>query len=66
MRLGIDAKTTHINLGRTASEIKSTLGAEPEKLTCYFKHRKKTLNTFIKPFIKNVKIKSFKQHKPFK
>ncbi|MCG0017556.1 hypothetical protein [Winogradskyella immobilis] len=66
VRLGIDAKTTHINLGRTASEIKSTLGAEPETLTCYFKHRRKTLNTFIKPFIKNVKIKSFKQHKPFK
>lgn len=66
VRLGIETKVARINLGRTASEIKSTLGAKPEILTCYFKHRRAFPNTFIKPFIKNIKIKSFKQHHPFK
>lgn len=66
VRLGLETKAKRINLGRTASEIKSTLGAEPEALTCYFKHKKALLNTMIKPFVKNVTIKTFKQHKPFK
>lgn len=66
VRLGIETKAKRINLGRTASEIKSTLGAVPETLTCYFKHRRKTINWFVKPFIKNVTIKTFKQHQPFK
>lgn len=66
VRLGLSTKVKQINLGRTASEIKSTLGAEPEALTCYFKHKKTLPNSVIKPFVKNVKIKSFKQHLPFK
>jgi len=66
VRLGIATKSKCINLGRTASEIKSTLGAVPETLTCYFKHRHRAINFFVKPFVKNVTIKTFKQHKPFK
>ena len=66
VRLGIETKSDQINLGRTASEIKSTLGAEPKALTCYCKHKRYIPNQILKPFIKNVHIKSFKQHKPFK
>ncbi|WP_178986198.1 peptidogalycan biosysnthesis protein [Winogradskyella helgolandensis] len=66
VRLGIETKSTQINLGRTASEIKSTLGAEPEALTCYCKHKRYLPNQILKPFIKNVQIKSFKQHSVFK
>jgi len=66
VRLGIETKSDQINLGRTASEIKSTLGAVPKTLTCYFKHKRYPPNKILKPFIKNVKIKSFKQHQPFK
>lgn len=66
VRLGIETKSTQINLGRTASEIKSTLGAEPKTLTCYCKHKHYLPNQVLKPFIKNVQIKSFKQHQPFK
>lgn len=66
VRLGIEYKSTRINLGRTASEIKSTLGAKPEQLTCYIRHKRPFQNQLIKPFIKNVQIKSFKEHKPFK
>ena len=66
IRLGIQFQATQINLGRTASEIKSTLGAVPEVLTCYFKHKRYLINQVVKPFIKQVKIKEYKQHKPFK
>lgn len=66
VRLGIETKSHQINLGRTASEIKSTLGAQPKTLTCYCKHKRYLPNQVLKPFIKNVKIKSFKQHQPFK
>ncbi|SDG67831.1 peptidogalycan biosysnthesis protein [Winogradskyella thalassocola] len=66
IRLGIETQSTQINLGRTASEIKSTLGAEPEALTCYCKHKRYLPNQILKPFIKNVQIKSFKQHSVFK
>jgi hypothetical protein len=66
VRLGISTKSDQINLGRTASEIKSTLGAIPIKLTCYCKHKRYLPNQILKPFIKNVQIKSFKQHQPFK
>lgn len=66
VRLGIETKSTQINLGRTASEIKSTLGAKPEALTCYCKHKRYIPNQILKPFIKNVQIKTFKQHSVFK
>lgn len=66
VRLGIETKSNQINLGRTASEIKSTLGAEPKALTCYCKHKRYLPNQVLKPFIKNVHIKSFKQHSVFK
>ncbi|WP_296383914.1 peptidogalycan biosysnthesis protein [Winogradskyella sp.] len=66
VRLGIETKSDQINLGRTASEIKSTLGAELKALTCYCKHKRYIPNQILKPFIKNVHIKTFKQHSVFK
>jgi len=66
VRLGILFGSKRINLGRTASEIKSTLGAKPQDLTCYIRHKRPFINSLIKPFIKNIRIKSFKQHEPFK
>lgn len=66
VRLGIETKSDQINLGRTASEIKSTLGAQPKALTCYCKHKRYLPNQILKPFIENVHIKSFKQHSVFK
>lgn len=66
VRLGIKTKSSQINLGRTASEIKSTLGARPKTLTCYCRHKYALPNKILKPFIKNVHIKTFKQHQPFK
>ena len=66
IRIGIQKQVTSINLGRTASEIKTTIGANPLELSCYIKHKNPFLNSFIKPFFRRIKIKEFKQHSPFK
>ena len=66
IRLGIEHQVGCINLGRTALEIKSTVGAKPQSLICYAKHKRPLLNKMLKPFIKNIKIKPYKQHQPFK
>lgn len=66
IRIGIEKQASHINFGRTASEIKTTVGATPTELTCYIKHKRPFINHLIKPFIKRITLKDFKQHKPFK
>ncbi len=66
VRLGIQRQAKRINLGRTASEIKSTLGAKPQDLTCYIRHKQPLLNAAMRPFIKNIKIKDFREHSVFK
>ncbi len=66
VRLGIEHRVKVINLGRTASEIKTTVGAQPMDLSCYIKHKNPFINTLIRPLLKRIKIKSFKQHHPFK
>ncbi|MGB3198985.1 MAG: GNAT family N-acetyltransferase [Saprospiraceae bacterium] len=44
---GIEHKISTIDFGRTALEIKSSVGAEEEKLFCYITHRSKLYNKFI-------------------
>ena len=66
VRIGIEKQVSHINLGRTASEIKTTIGAYPVNLTCYIKHKRPLVNEIVKFFIKRVQLKEFKQHEPFK
>ena len=66
VRLGIEKKVSQINLGRTASEIKTTIGAMPLELSCYIKHKNKLINALIRPLFKRIQIKNFKQHSPFK
>ena len=66
VRLGIERQVSSINLGRTASEIKTTIGANPLELSCYIKHKNPFLNSLIKPFFKRIKVKEFRQHSPFK
>jgi len=66
IRIGIEKQVSHINFGRTASEIKTTVGAVPTELTCYIKHKRPFINQMIRPFIKRITLKDFKQHTPFK
>ena len=66
VRLGIEQQVSQINFGRTASEIKTTIGATPENLICYTRHTRNSINKILTPFINNVKLKDFKRHSPFK
>jgi hypothetical protein len=66
VRIGIDRKLKYVNFGRTSGEIKSTLGAVPEELTCYVRHKKSVANFLFKPFIKKIRPAVFEQRFPFK
>ena len=66
IRLAVRTGASELNFGRTASEIKSTLGAEPESLCCYVKHRRTAANLVFKPLIRQIKMTEYKQHTPFK
>jgi len=66
VRLGIEMKAKQVNFGRTSSEIKSTLGATPENLTCYVRHRRTVATLLFKPLVRQIKMKEYKQHTPLK
>ena len=66
VQIAIDKQLKTINFGRTASEIKTSIGAVPEDLTCYVRHKKTLTNKFIKHFLSYIETKPFKQQKPFK
>lgn len=66
IRIGIEKKVKYINLGRTASEIKTTVGAVPVELTCYLRHKNSFMNGIFKLLVNKIHLKEFKQHEPFK
>lgn len=64
--MGISHQVERIHFGRTASEIKSSIGAVPQELTCYIRHKKSLTNHFLKPFLKHIEPTVFQQKFPFK
>jgi predicted N-acyltransferase len=62
----IENSSKKLLLGRTASEIKSTLGAEALELTCYIRHRNPLSNRIIKPFVDFLKPSEWIPRNPFK
>jgi hypothetical protein len=55
-----------IDLARTAMEIKSTMGAEPEQYQLMVKHLNSITNSIVKRFIQNLRPKEWTQRRPFK
>ena len=55
-----------IDLARTAMEIKSTMGAEPEQYQLLAKHVNSITNSIVKRFLKNIIQKEWTQRRPFK
>lgn len=53
-------------LGRTAAEIKSTIGAVASELTCYIRHRNSFSNQIIRPFIDYLKPSEWTPRNPFR
>ncbi len=66
IRIGISKKLKTINFGRTASEIKSSVGAIPQDLTMYLRHKKTIKNKILKLFLQRVQATPFQQKFPFK
>ncbi|MDG1451903.1 MAG: peptidogalycan biosysnthesis protein [Polaribacter sp.] len=66
IEIGINKKLNTINFGRTASEIKSSVGAVPEDLTIYLRHKKGVKNKILKLFLQRIQPNSFQQKFPFK
>ena len=66
IKIAIDNKIEILNFGRTASEIKSSVGAVPQHLTVYIRHKKSIKNKFLKLFLLKIQPTEFKQKLPFK
>lgn len=64
---GIENKLSTLHFGRTASEIKSTIGATPINVHGYILHKNSLINNYIiKPMAKAIKPKEFVFRNPFK
>src|SRR5690606_29301821 len=63
---GIKNTCNCINLGRTASEIKTTVGAKPRDLICYIKAQNTISRMIQKPFISFLQPAAWTPRNPFK
>jgi hypothetical protein len=66
IEIGIEKRLKTINFGRTASEIKSSVGAVPQDLTMYLRHKKTIKNRILKLLLHRVQPTAFQQKFPFK
>jgi hypothetical protein len=66
IREAIRMKTRQVIFGRTAMEIKSTVGAFPVDMKCYIRHRKKAPNALLKLLFGYIKPSDFEQRVAFK
>ena len=66
IKIAIDNKIELLNFGRTASEIKSSVGAIPQDLTVYIRHKKSIRNKILKLFLLKIQPTEFNQKFPFK
>ncbi len=64
---GIDLRVEKIIYARTALEIKSSIGAVPVDMYCYFRHRNSFSNRFLSPILDYLKPDdNWEQRHPFK
>jgi len=62
----IENNLSKIHFGRTAEELKSTLGAVPMDMKLYIRHRNKLSNQLLKPIISSINPSEFELRNPFK
>jgi hypothetical protein len=63
---GIQKNIRKVNFGRTAAEIKSTVGAVPQNLICYIRPQNTVSRMIQKPFIQFLQPTEWVQRNPFK
>ncbi len=66
IELAIHSKSKELRFGRTAEEIKSTVGAEPVNMKLYIRHQSSIKNSLLKPVFSSITPSSFEQRNPFK
>lgn len=66
IRIAIDRRLSKLNFARTASEIKSSVGAVPQDLTIYIRHKKTITNKLLQLFLTHIQPTKFNQKFPFK
>lgn len=67
IKAGIQHQVKRIHFGRTAPEIKSTIGAAPSAMYGYLKHRNPVFNFLVaKPYTARLKPKQYTFRSPFK
>lgn len=64
--LAIKQKKTKVNFGKTATTIKTSVGAQPSKIFALLKHNNKVSNLSIKPFFHFLKPEEEETRNPFK
>jgi len=62
----IENRKRKVNLGRTAAEIKTTVGAKPVDLICYVKPQNTISKLILKPFISFLQPAEWTARNPFK
>lgn len=62
----INSNSKELRLGRTAEEIKSTLGARPVDMKLYLRHRNSVSNKLLKPIIESISPSKYTLRQPFK
>jgi predicted N-acyltransferase len=67
IKQGIEMRVERLHFGRTAPEIKSTIGATPSPMYGYLKHVNPIFNFFVaKPYTANLKPRHYVFRNPFK
>jgi hypothetical protein len=66
VRFAIEKGKRNIHFGRTATEIKTTIGAEPKALHAYLKMNNGLVNSTLPYFLKRIKPAEFIARNPFK
>lgn len=64
--LAINHNCSQLQLGRTATEIKSTLGAKPYAMNVLVRHKNSVGNKLIKPIVKSISVPEVVIRDPFK
>ncbi|MFN8276184.1 MAG: GNAT family N-acetyltransferase [Chitinophagales bacterium] len=66
VRYAIEHKIRRLHFGRTAPEVKSTIGAVPAPMYGYLKHRNPVLNWVMQLFTSQLKPRQYQLRNPFK
>jgi len=66
LQKAIELGYNYIGFGRTANEIKSTVGAKPKTMNCFMKFNNPIINLFAPTILKAFKPKEWEQRHPFK